>query len=217
VNHAATYERAYQRLRSLVGDDDADVEVPTCPGWTVKDLIAHLADLFSVYASDGMEGFSQDWGERGVQARRDRSLEMCFEELAQHLRDPGDLFESHLARVAAADVLAHEQDIRNALGRPGAEDDEGIVGAIELALTFVEKQTEDESLPTLRIVTDDVDHDIGSGDPAVTLRTSTLELFRTLHGRRTIDQMRALDWEGDPDPWIPHLAIFGPTESVVEK
>jgi hypothetical protein len=36
--------------------------------------------------------------------------------------------------VAVADVLAHEQDIRTALDRPGHRDGEGILASVELAL-----------------------------------------------------------------------------------
>ena len=33
------------------------------------------------------------------------------------------------------------------------------------------------------------------------------ELFRALSGRRTIEQVRALAWDGDPEP---HLGLFAP-------
>ncbi|MGI8707100.1 MAG: hypothetical protein ACR2LG_02690 [Actinomycetota bacterium] len=48
------------------------------------------------------------------------------------------------------------------------------------------------------------------------LRTSTFELFRALHGRRTVDQVRAMEWDGDPEPWMPVFFVFGPAERVVE-
>jgi hypothetical protein len=84
-----------------------------------------------------------------------------------------------------------------------------------MALSFLEKRTAD--LPTLRIVTDDVDGQIGDGEPSATLRTSTYGLFRTLHGRRTVDQVKAMEWSGDPEPWIQNLFLFGPTERIVEE
>ncbi|MDQ3620320.1 MAG: hypothetical protein M3391_09365 [Actinomycetota bacterium] len=52
---------------------------------------------------------------------------------------------------------------------------------------------------------------------AATLRTSTFELFGTLHGRRrTVDRARAMDWDGDPVPWMPVLFVLGAAERVVE-
>jgi len=218
MNAAETYQRAHDRIVDLVTEKDADVEVPTTPGWTIKDLIAHQADLLAAYKrGDPKEAFSPGWGDRGVKERHDQSLQECISEWNAHIDDPGDIFESPMATTAVSDVLAHEQDIRNALGKPGARDEEGMVPSIEMALSFIEKKAESAEVPPLRIVTDDIDKQLGKGDPEVELRTSTFDLFRALHGRRTLDQMRALKWQGDPEPWLPLLPIFGPTERVVEK
>ena len=213
----AAYESSFERIRSLVGDQSADVEVPTCPGWTVKDVVAHLADFFAVFKTDPEKGFSHGWGDEGVERRRSRSLQECLQEVSEHLQDPGGFFESQFAAVAVSDVLAHEQDIRTALDRPGARDDANIVPAIEMGLSFIEKKTAGQDLPALRVVTDEVDRTLGEGDASVTLRSSTYELFRTIHGRRTVDQLQAMDWDGDPGPWVSALFLFGPTEDIVEK
>jgi uncharacterized protein (TIGR03083 family) len=218
MNHAEAYERAYQRICALVDAGNAAFEVPTCPGWTVKDVVAHLAGFFSAYRSgDPKEAFGPDWGNREVRARKDRSLQECLAEWRDALDNPGDLFESHLGPVAVSDVLAHEQDIRTALKQPGARDDENIVPAVEMALSFVDKKAEAARLPTLRIVTDDIDKKIGDGEPQATLRASTFDLFRALHGRRTPDQVRAMGWQGDPGPWVEAFFVFGPAEKEVEE
>ena len=214
---AAAYERSFERIRSLVDENNADVEVPTCPGWTVKDLVAHQADFFDVFKEDPQGGFSDGWGDRGVKKHADHSIQQCLDEVADHLKNSRDLFESRLAPVAVADVLAHEQDIRTAIDEPGAQDDPNIVPAIEMGISFIEKKSADKDLPTLKVVTDDLDRRIGEGEPALTLRTNNYELFRTIHGRRTADQVRSMDWDGDPEPWMPSLFLFGPTEEIVEK
>jgi hypothetical protein len=41
------------------------------------------------------------------------------------------------------------------------------------------------------------------------LRTTSFELMRAIGGRRSVDQIKALDWDGDPDVWISSLALFG--------
>ena len=217
MDPADAYKRAHGRITNLVNDGNADTEVPTCPGWSVKDVIAHLAGFFTAYRSgDPKEAFSPDWGDREVDARKDRSLQECLTEWDELLSDPGDLFQSHFGPVAVADVLAHEQDIRTALNQPGARDDENIVPSIDMAFSFVEQKAKAEGLPPLRIVTEDIDRTIGEGEPRATLHTSTFELFRALHGRRTVDQVRELDWEGDPDPWMSVFFIFGQRDQVVE-
>lgn len=217
MNAEDAYQAAYRRILPLLNEKTANVDVPTCPGWTVTDVVAHCAGFFTAYKSgDPKEAFGPGWGDREVEARRDRSLEDDVTEWSELLADPGDLFESHLAAVAVSDVLAHEQDIRTAINQPGGEDDENIVPSVEMGLAWLEKKAESESLPAVRFVTENIDRTVGQGEPAATLKTSTLELFRTIHGRRTIDQVRAMPWEGDPDPWLPALFLFGPAERPVE-
>jgi uncharacterized protein (TIGR03083 family) len=218
MDHRAAYVRAHDRICALVEEKTADVEVPACPGWTVKDVIAHLAGLFTTYRQgDPQTAFSAGWGDEQVQKRRDRSLQECIGEWNELLDDPGDLFESHLGLVAVSDVLAHEQDLRSALNRPGARDDENIVPAVEMGLSFVHNKAQAESLPALRVVTGEIDRNIGQGEPHATLHTTTFDLFRALHGRRTVDQVRAMKWDGDPQPWMETIFVFGPTERETER
>ncbi|HYI45907.1 MAG TPA: maleylpyruvate isomerase family mycothiol-dependent enzyme [Actinomycetota bacterium] len=216
MDKASAYARVKERVVALVSEGNADTKVPTCPGWTVKDLIAHQADFLEVASTDP-KGFDQDWGERGVQKRRGASLQDCLDEWDRRVKEDTDVFESQLAPVAVSDVLAHEQDIRSALAEPGGTDDENIVPSVEMALMFLTKKVESLSLPTLRVVSDEIDHTVGEGEPQATLRASTFELFRTLHGRRAPDQVRELQWEGEPGRWPDEIFIFGPTKKVVES
>ncbi|MGZ4567789.1 MAG: hypothetical protein ACXVFZ_13440 [Blastococcus sp.] len=56
-----------------------------------------------------------------------------------------------------------------------------------------------------------------SGEEPVVLRTTTFEAFRWRLGRRSRGQLAALDWSGDPEPYLDHLCVFGPAEvDVVE-
>jgi len=216
MDKASAYARVKERVVALVSEGNADTEVPTCPGWTVKDLVAHMADLLEVASTDPKGGFDQDWGERGVQKRRGASLQDCLDEWDRRVKENTDVFESQLAPVAVSDALAHEQDIRTALVKPGGTDDENIGPAVEMALMFLTKKAEAQSLPTLRVVSDEIDHTVGEGEAQATLRASTFELFRTLHGRRTPDQVSELEWDGEPGGWPNEFFIFGPTKEVVE-
>jgi uncharacterized protein (TIGR03083 family) len=142
---------------TLVDDDVAGRDVPTCPGWTVKDVIAHLAGFFTAYRSGNpREAFGPEWGDREVKAREGRSLQECLTEWRDLVTQPGDVFESRFGPVAVADVLAHEQDIRTAVHKPGARDDENIVPSVEMGLSFLEHKPETQDLPALRIVTDEI-------------------------------------------------------------
>jgi uncharacterized protein (TIGR03083 family) len=218
MDNRAIYESARHRIAELVGSGDPNTPVPTCPGWTVKDLVAHLAGSLNAYKTGALEGAtSPSWGEKQVEERRDLSLEDCLAEWERSTREPGELFDSQLGLVAVADVLAHEQDIRTALDRPGHRDGEGILASVELAFGFIEQKMRASQVPALRIETDEVEKQIGDGEPAGTLRTSTFELWRSLHGRRSRAQVRALDWSVDPEPWLEVMFLFGPAETDVHE
>jgi uncharacterized protein (TIGR03083 family) len=216
MSHAEAYRRVQERMTDLVDESNAGTAVPTLPGWDVKDVIAHCAGFITTFRSGDPQAFGPDWGDREVEARRDRSLKDCLIEWADLTADADDLFSSNLAPVAVSDVLAHEQDIRTALGSPGARDDENIAPAVEMALSFVEQKMKPEGLPAFRVVTEDIDRTVGEGEPEASLRTTTFELFRAVQGRRTVEQVKALDWDGDPERWMSVFFIFGPTKEQVE-
>lgn len=218
MDNRAIYESARHRIAELARNGDPDTPVTTCPGWTVKDLVAHLSGSLSAYIAGALEGAtSPSWGDKQVEERRDLSLEDCLVEWEKTGQEPGELFDSQLGLVAVADVLAHEQDIRTALDRPGHRDGEGISASVELALGFIDQKLRASDPPALRIETENIDRTIGDGEPAGTLRTSTYELWRSLHGRRSRGQVRALDWSVDPEPWFEVMFLFGPAETDVHE
>ena len=53
---------------------------------------------------------------------------------------------------------------------------------------------------------------LGEGDPAATVRASDFEALRAMGGRRNADQMRALDWTGDAEPYVALMSSYGSRE-----
>ena len=47
------------------------------------------------------------------------------------------------------------------------------------------------------------------------LTTTRFEAFRWRMGRRSRDQLAALDWSGDPAPVLDHLVVFGPARTDI--
>jgi hypothetical protein len=54
-----------------------------------------------------------------------------------------------------------------------------------------------------------------AGGEPVTLDTTVFEAFRWRLGRRSRRQLAAMDWSGDPTPFLDHLCIFGPARADV--
>lgn len=120
-----------------------------CPGWSVADQIAHVAALeahlegmpspeVDLSEAEHVRNEVGAFTERGVQARRGRSRDSLVAELEyllgkrmDSLASPGlepdsivpgsfgPAPVSEVLRLRTLDVWAHEQDIREAVGRPG--------------------------------------------------------------------------------------------------
>jgi uncharacterized protein (TIGR03083 family) len=223
MDDAAAYGAARTRLLDLaatLSDEDATRPVPACPGWVVKDVYAHLAGVVADVIEGRLEGVATDpWTARQVALRADLSLA----EVTRQWAEQSPAFDAGLASLRDAidprlviDVWTHEQDIRGALGRVGARTGEPVESIVDRMLRTVSGWWDDGSLPPLRVVTASTDVVLGAGEPVV-LRASDFEIARALLGRRTPEQVAALDWEGDPGPLPARLHVFGPAaQAVVE-
>ena len=129
-------QRSIAILRSLP-DEDAERPVPTCPGWTVKDLACHLYGIPDDIIHGRMENVGSDaWTLAQVERSRDLSLSeiadrwealaVRFDEI--HLMTP---FPVNLQLVM--DFVTHEHDLRLATGQAGAQDD----GAVTIGLAYL--------------------------------------------------------------------------------
>lgn len=128
--------------------------LPTdCPGWTVRDVIAHNAHLEHVLLTgDDLDAtaltgvVSSQYTTLGVEARRQRSTNELVEEFGAAVESrsaalqtlpadpqaipavtPGNIGWDWdtLLRNRALDIWVHEQDIRRAINRPGGMDSGG--------------------------------------------------------------------------------------------
>jgi len=211
---ARLYRDTRERLTALVaGLDEAALAtpVPACPGWLVQDVVAHLAAVVEDALAGRLTGPPSE-AETAVQVARYKGRPMLqtldgwtagaprFEEVISALDIP----------PAVIDVASHEQDIRGALGRPGARDCPAVQQMAGWLLQGLRTPV------PVRITVEDAEFRIGpSGDPVLGLRTTRFEAFRWRMGRRSRDQLAALDWSGDPAPVLDHLVVFGPARTDI--
>ena len=225
-DYADEYAGSRSRIRQLLeGVDAAEAAtvVPTCPAWTVHDVCAHLAGVAAalVARDNPPPGDNQPWVDAHVAARAGRPLAAVLDEWDE----VGPAFEGIMRKVPRAfgglvyDVVAHEHDIRGALGRPGERDSDGVHASLEILAGIVERDLAERGpVPgALRLSTGGRTWSLGEGELVVALETEPFELMRLLGSRRSRAQLLAAGWEGDVEPFLGALAHMPlPDHDIVE-
>lgn len=204
------YRTTRVRLTALlepIDGADWDRPVDACPGWRVRDVLAHLVGTIE----DAVAGRISGPPPPELTAEQvDRHRDDDPRELLATWAVGAPLFEPALTEgriwPAFFDVLSHEHDIRHALEQPGGQDGEDVHLAASLLV---------RSLPAELAV--DLDGAGGASavapaDGGALLTASSFEVFRLRLGRRSRAQVMALDWTGDPEPHVDGLFVFRPRE-----
>lgn len=219
MTDAATTERLYreskQAICTLVTPENEHTPVPACPGWTLHDIVAHLTGALEDLIVGNIEsGPTPAWTAAQVQRYRETDLiDLCV--LWEHTIDrAGPLFR-HMGLNFLPDVVTHEFDVRGALGNQDRRDAEALLPVFQTLQYWNSGYFEKHELPAIEVVADGHAILIGDGDPQITLTTTLYEASRVFTGRRSLHQVRQLDWSGDPEPWLEHLTVLGQAEQDV--
>ena len=216
TDYAQIYGALRGRVSGLVREaDDEQLErhAPAAPEWRVRDLVAHLSGITADINAGNLDGVATDaWTAGQVDARRDWSIEQLLEEWDTEAAKVEAVMSS-LPEVAVGqmttDAATHEQDIRGGLERPGARDCDAVVIGCDWGVQVL-AGVADPADATLRIETEAGTTTVGTGTRQVGVRVDRFELFRTMTGRRSLEQIRSFGWEGEPAPELLVLPIFTP-------
>jgi uncharacterized protein (TIGR03083 family) len=212
---AGLYRDGRGRFAGLARDlspDELAAPVPACPDWRVQDMVAHLTGVAEDLATGNMDGApGPEWTAVQIERGRGATVPELLERWEQHAPAVEALLAANPRRWATPlDVAMHEQDIRGAANRPGARDNptiraltSGILGRLEVPAPLVVRTEDGE----VRVGPDE-------GEPVV-LTTTRFEAFRWRFGRRSREQLAAMDWSGDPEPFLDRLYVFGPSPTAI--
>lgn len=144
---------------------DADFALPTtaCPGWTVRDVLAHCSSaLMRVVESRFEEGvFSPETNDRDIAERADWTNARVVDELERGMTEAGPVIAKAggaLDGVALGEWV-HGGDVRDALGEPGAYGGPGL----PYALALLARLTRERGRLPLHADLDDVDEPLMLG------------------------------------------------------
>lgn len=210
----AAYAGVRERLAELTGgleEAAAGTPAPATPEWTVKDIVAHLAGVLADIRDGNLDGVGTDpWTAKQVADRVGKGLAECLAEWEENAKlvEPmiGD-FPPQAATQLVSDAWTHEQDVRGALRRPGGRDADAAAVALESFVSGLVTRVSEKGL-ALRIRAGDREWTAGDGDPDANLAADPFELPRAISGRRNAAQVRALGWDGDPEPYLEIFSRF---------
>lgn len=206
-NHLA-YLKVIDNVAGLVAHYAApeDLPVPSCPEWTLRDLVGHLVGICS-FAVGRMPGWAE--AERS-------SAAMDVGGLLEEWTRMGERAESLLAAqggrrgsIMVMDAFTHELDLRYALGAPLPADHPAFLRAFEIVLNGFSVEVAAHNLPAVLIELEGREWQAGTGEPVATLSGDRYDLYRSLAGRRTHEQITRLGWSRDSHRWLPAFT-WGP-------
>ncbi|TFV54889.1 maleylpyruvate isomerase family mycothiol-dependent enzyme [Mycobacterium sp. PS03-16] len=213
---ARLYQDTRERIVLLVsglGDAGWQTPVPACPGWSIRDVVSHLAAVAEDWASGRLAGAPSDEETAEHVARyRDRDTAGLLDTWHAAAAQLERLAHTRALVPPLGDVVTHEHDIRAALDRPGARDTAAVRVVSDQLLTMLAPPV------PLRVIVEDAEYRSGPTDGSeIRLRTNRFESVRWRTGRRSRAQLAAMDWSADPAPVLDHLYQFGPATADLRE
>jgi hypothetical protein len=208
VDTGSLYERIQRDfVRTVVAlpDEMLQLRVPATPDWSIRDVLAHVvglaADLNAQRFPAATDGGGTAWANNQVQRGRTRTIgdlvagwDRGAPTFEDGLRVFGYAFGSHFV----ADLHAHYQDVRNAMGLSADADGLTVRVALDHYLGFVDEMLSGAAWGTLDVVAGGEARQLGvRGLHQARVRGGSFQVLRAFSGRRSPRQIRALDWEGD--------------------
>ncbi|MDI1459022.1 maleylpyruvate isomerase family mycothiol-dependent enzyme [Streptomyces sp. NPDC003388] len=144
---------------------DADFALPTlaCPGWTVRDVLAHCsAALTRVVQSRFEKGvFSPESNDRDIAERARWTNAQVVDELERGMAEAGPVIAKAggVLDMVALGEWVHAGDVREVLGEPGAYAGAGLPDALAL----LARVTRDKEHLSLHADLDDMDEPLRLG------------------------------------------------------
>jgi uncharacterized protein (TIGR03083 family) len=185
---ARLLQAEHDSLLPILSNTRADAfDRPTaCPGWSVRDVLAHCAAALSRVTEGTVHAFTPELNEIDVTERRRWALADILSELARGYLEAG----SGIAKAGGKlDVLAlgewmHGGDVRAALGVQLAYESAGFDDACVLLSDWTRRR----AIPLVEVRLDDATLTIGApraGRATATLRTGRSTLMKLVAGRQT--------------------------------
>ncbi|WP_435283243.1 maleylpyruvate isomerase family mycothiol-dependent enzyme [Streptomyces koelreuteriae] len=145
-------------------EEDFARPVAACPGWTVRDVLAHCSAVLTRVAEGRFEAgvFSPESNDRDIAEREGWSNAQVVAELERGLGEAGAVIAGAGGKLdgVALGEWVHAGDVREALGEPGAYGGAGLPDALALLARI----THERGHVALHADLDDLDEPLRLGE-----------------------------------------------------
>jgi uncharacterized protein (TIGR03083 family) len=179
-------QRSFVELARRLTEPEWATPVPCCPGWTVRDVLSHVAGI----PDDAMHGrrdgvATPEWTASQVERNRHLTVAELIERWDAQAPLFADAIETMGERRPPIDCHTHEHDVRQAIGRPG----DRVSGLLATIAGWLRADLE-----------------------LVPAGLDDFELFRARLGRRSRAQVLAYGWPAPPTAaQLDAFFVFGPS------
>ncbi len=213
--HATTFDK-YRTVRdelinALGNVDDAAVKaiVPSCPEWTVKDVVSHLSGLNAELLADVPGSLGSDEATtRQVKGRSSASLGEVVDEWVSLTDAIEERFTANgdIAAALLADLVVHIYDLAEVLGQPTIEAAKATPASAHRYVGRLQTRLFDQMGIALTVKLDDGTVWTPNSDAtkSVTLRTTPFNFLRGITGRLHRSEVESFDWSTDPGDILDH-------------
>jgi uncharacterized protein (TIGR03083 family) len=217
VDPASLYERTRREfIALLLGLSEAELRarVPATPEWSVRDVLAHVAGLARDLNAERFPAADDIGGGEWTKAQVERARDLSLPDLVAEWDREAPKFEAGLRAFGyelgshfLADLYVHVEDVRAALGFDPTQDELAVAVALDHYLGYLSEHLAATEWGTLDVVAGEGPRTLGrEGRHHARLSAEPAELLRVVSGRRSADQIRALDCDGDVDSLLSFLS-----------
>lgn len=194
-----------ERVRSLLaGCSDAELSTPVAGAGdrAIGELVARIDGLIGDASSGIVHGLLDTTPSSG-------STGELVAGLGAHAEQVTGVVGTHPDGIRLiAELATAEQDLRSALDRHAARDDDAVILSIEYQAGVLAERLAAAGAPGLRITCEQWGYDTAETCHEI-LVADRFELFRAMNGRRSAAEVRRWMWSSDPAPFLPYLAVWG--------
>ena len=194
-------QRVIELARSIPDVDSRRV-VPSCPDWSVADVLAHMVGVNEDILAGRMDGVTTDAWTRAQVDRHVGDSPARLAEIWDSIAVEFDVLLPHIPTPVNSqlvmDAVTHEHDLRHALGSTDGRESDAVGVALGWVLDMAETRQP------------------GLGRRLAESGVSHFQLLRSLTGRRTMGQMDELGLPGESIATLLAGSPLKPPTVVVE-